>query len=136
VSTATVAADPRNHQATVYVAGPDGYPYALSAANLALKCRSVVGIPSKTVNNYYIWSSPMVANEKVYIAISSNCDDPPVRGGIIPFGQATGKKVAEFYTVPAGAQNAGGGSVWWSVAVAQTAMSSRAPAMDQMECRS
>jgi outer membrane protein assembly factor BamB len=117
VSTATVAADPRNHQATVYVAAPDGYLYALRASNLSVKWRSVVGIPSNSVNNFYNWASPTVANDKVYIGISSNCDNPLVRGGVIAFAQASGKKIAEFYTVPPGSQNAGG-SVWSSIAVA------------------
>ena len=35
VGTATVAADPKNHQDTVYVAGADGYLYAFNALNLA-----------------------------------------------------------------------------------------------------
>lgn len=116
-STATVGYDPRGHVQTVYVAGGDGYLYALRASNLSVEWRSVIGIPSTTVNNYYDWSSPTVINGKVYIGISSGCDKPLVRGGLIEFSQATGAKLAEYFTVPAGARNAGG-SIWSSIGVA------------------
>jgi methionine sulfoxide reductase heme-binding subunit len=42
VDTASIATDPRDHQPTVYVAGANGYLYALSAANLRLKRKSAV----------------------------------------------------------------------------------------------
>jgi outer membrane protein assembly factor BamB len=115
VDTATVAADPVDHQETVYVGGPDGYLYALSASNLSLKWKSVIAIPSAKTSDYFEWSSPTVANGKIYIGLSSNCDDPLIRGGVIGYNQATGTKFAQFYTVPKGAI---GGSVWSSVAVA------------------
>src|SRR6266542_4351152 len=56
-STATVAPDPASGALTVYVAAADGYLYALNAADGALRWRSVVAIPSTTVNDYYNWSS-------------------------------------------------------------------------------
>jgi len=112
--TAAVAADPADHQDTVYVGGPSGYLYAFAAANLALKWKSVIAIPSSRVD-YFEWSSPTVANGRVYIGVASQCDDPLVRGAVIGFSQATGKKLAEFHTVPRGVL---GGSVWSSVAVA------------------
>ncbi len=115
VATATVAADPRNHRLTVYVAGADGYLYALNASNLALKWKAVIGLPSATVSDYFNWSSPTVANGKIYVGVSSECDNPLVRGGVIAFNQASGKKLAQFYSVPRGDV---GGSVWSSVAVA------------------
>ncbi|MGO8961026.1 MAG: PQQ-binding-like beta-propeller repeat protein [Streptosporangiaceae bacterium] len=115
VATATVATDPRNHRLAVYVAGADGYLYALNASNLALKWKAVIGLPSATVSDYFDWSSPTVANGKIYIGVSSECDNPLVRGGVIAFNQASGKKLAELYTVLSGDV---GGSVWSSVAVA------------------
>jgi len=114
VDTATVAVDPRDHQETVYVGGPDGYLYALRASDLALKWKSVIAIPSPKTSNYFDWSSPTVANGRVYIGVSSHCDVPLVRGGVISYDQVTGRKSAEFFTVPKGAP---GGSVWSSVAV-------------------
>ena len=114
VATATVAASPVTHRLTVYVAGADGYLYAFSAANLKLEWKSVVAIPSTSAPNYYQWSSPTVAGGRVYIGVSSECERPLVRGGVIAYSQATGRKLAAFYTVPAGHV---GGGVWSSVAV-------------------
>jgi len=114
VDTATVAVDPADHRETVYVGGPDGYLYAFSAATMKLQWKSVIAIPSTTTSDFFDWSSPTVANGKIYIGVASNCEDPLVRGGVIGYDQATGKKFAEFYTVPGG--NVGGG-VWSSVAV-------------------
>ena len=113
-STATVARDPSTGQDTVYVAAPDGYLYALNAKTLAQVWRAPIAIPSTTVSDYFSWSSPTVSHGKVYVGIASNCDTPLVRGGIAAFNQATGKRTATFYTVPAGHV---GGSVWSTVAV-------------------
>jgi outer membrane protein assembly factor BamB len=114
VDTATVAASPVSHQDTVYVGGPDGFLYAFGAAHLTQEWKSVIAIPSTTVSDYFEWSSPTVANGKIYIGVSSNCDQPMIRGGVIAFDQGTGQKLAQFYSVPAGVT---GGSVWSSVAV-------------------
>ena len=116
VDTATVATDPGDHQPTVYVAGADGYLYALNASNLRVKWKSVIAIPSTTVSNYFDWSSPTVANGRIYIGVASNCDDPLVHAGLISYNQATGRKLGEFYTTPKGDV---GGSIWSSVAVAK-----------------
>ncbi len=115
-STAAVGFSPRGHIPTVYVAGGDGYLYALRASNLSLEWQAVVGIPSKTINDYYNWSSPMISHGKIYLGISSNCDIPLIRGGVVVYSQATGRRLAVYYTVPAGAKNAGG-SVWSSIGI-------------------
>jgi outer membrane protein assembly factor BamB len=114
VATATVAYDSSRGEDIVYVAAPDGYLYALSAADLSLVWRSVIAIPSTTVNDYFDWSSPTVANGNVYVGIASQCDKPLIRGGVAGYNQATGKQFATFYTVRRGHV---GGSVWSSVAV-------------------
>ncbi len=114
VATAAVGTDPANGQLAVYEAAPDGYLYALAIPTLKLLWRSVIAIPSKTENNYFDWSSPTVANGKIYVGISSNCDDPLIRGGVAAFDQATGRRIATFYTMPPGVV---GGSVWTTVAV-------------------
>jgi hypothetical protein len=115
LSTATIANNPATHKATVYVEGPNGYLYALRASNLSVEWRSVIAIPSKKISNYFDWSSPTVTDDTIYVGVSSGCDNPLIRGGVIDFNQATGKKIAHFYTVPKGKI---GGSVWSSVAVA------------------
>jgi outer membrane protein assembly factor BamB len=114
VSTATVALNPRTGRPTVYASGANGYLYALNAANLGVEWRAVIAIPSKTVNNFFDWSSPTVANGRIYVGVSSNCDSPLVRAGVDAYNQETGAKLGEFYTVPKGWV---GGSVWSSVAV-------------------
>lgn len=114
VDTATVAVSPVTHTDTVYVGGPDGYLYALSAASLAVQWKSVIAIPSAKVSNYFDWSSPTVSGGRIYVGVSSHCDVPLIRGGVIAYRQSTGKKLAEFHTVPKGSV---GGSVWSSVAV-------------------
>lgn len=115
VDTATVATDPRTDQSTVYVAGANGYLYALNAASLLVEWRSVIAIPSTLVSNYFDWSSPTVANGKIYVGVASNCDVPLIRGQLIAYDQTTGKKIAHFFTVPPGDI---GGSIWSTVAVA------------------
>jgi outer membrane protein assembly factor BamB len=133
VSTATVATDPVSHRATVYVAGANGYLYALDASNLSLRWKAVIALPSATVSDYFDWSSPTVANGRIYVGVSSQCDRPLVRGGVIAYSQASGRKQAEFYTVPSGDI---GGSVWSSVAVAANGdlyvSTGNGPAADQL----
>jgi outer membrane protein assembly factor BamB len=120
VSTATVARDPVTGAPKVYVAGADGYLYALSAATGAITWRHAVALPSSRVNNYYNWSSPTVFNGRVYIGVSSQCDNPLVMGGLKEYNQATGALVAFFKTNPGGST---GPSIWTSAAGRQSGTS-------------
>jgi MFS family permease len=115
ISSATVAPDPADGFETVYVGAPNGYLYALRASDLTVKWRSVIDIPSSTVSDYFQWSSPTVANGKIYIGSASQCDKPLTRGAVVGFNQATGAEFARFFTVPSGYL---GGGVWSSVAAA------------------
>lgn len=114
VSTATVAPDPsRANQLTVYVAAADGYLYALRASDLTTVWRTAVYAVSQTENDYFNWSSPTVVGGRVYVGLSSDCDEPLIRGGAKAFDQASGDLLATYFSVPAGSV---GGSVWTSVA--------------------
>ena len=113
-STATVAPDPTTGNPTVYVASPDGYLYALDAATGVTVWSSVVAIPSKKVNDYYNWASPTLSGGVVYMGIASECDMPLVRGGVIAVDQATGARLATYYSAPVGER---GATVWGSVLV-------------------
>ena len=113
ISTPTVTTDPSTGKLTVYVYAPDGFLYALDAASGAVVWKGQVYTPSTTVNDYYSWGSPLVANGKVYIGVSSDCDNPLVPGGLASFNQSTGAPVARWVDVPAGQL---GGSVWSSPA--------------------
>lgn len=108
VSTATVTGG------VAYVASPDGNLYALNTTDLSVRWKSPVAIPSGTVSDYFNWSSPAVSRGRVYVGISSHCDNPLVRGGEESFSQATGAHLATFFTVPSGKR---GGSIWSSAAV-------------------
>jgi polyvinyl alcohol dehydrogenase (cytochrome) len=111
-TSATVAYDPTRKQDVVYVAAPDGYLHALDPATMAQLWQSQI-IPTPG-DSYFQWSSPTVANGKIYVGISSNCDVPLVRGGVAGFDQSTGTRFKRFYTVPSGQL---GGSVWSTAGV-------------------
>jgi polyvinyl alcohol dehydrogenase (cytochrome) len=118
-ATATVAADPGTSAPTVYVASGDGYLFALDALTGGERWQSPVMPTSATENDYYQWSSPTVANGRIYIGFSSQCDTPLVRGGVKMFDQATGQELAVWYSVPDGVI---GGGVWSSVAATATSV--------------
>ena len=108
----TVANDPSRHEDVVYVAAPDGFLHAFSEATMTELWKSRI-IPTPG-NAYFQWSSPTVANGKIYVGISSNCDIPLVRGGVAGFKQSSGARFGTFYNVPKGKI---GGSVWSTPAV-------------------
>jgi outer membrane protein assembly factor BamB len=114
ISTATLTGDPVTGALTAYVAGADGYLYALDAATGNVVWKSVVGIPSTTVNDYYNWASPVVFEGHVYMGVSSQCDQPFVPGGLVMYDQHSGTQLARFYSEPPGVN---GGGVWTSPAV-------------------
>jgi polyvinyl alcohol dehydrogenase (cytochrome) len=109
--TATVRPNPATGRLTVYVGSANGYLYALDAATGAVDWRSLVAAPSSTVNDYYLWGSPTVAGGIIDIGVSSQCDNPLVRGGVRAFRQSDGHPLAAYNTVPVGSL---GGSVWSS----------------------
>jgi outer membrane protein assembly factor BamB len=98
---------------TVYVNAPNGKLYALSAATGAILWSATVDTPSTTTDNYYSWSSPLVANGHVYVGISSQCDAPYILGGAEVFNQATGALQGTWHSLPTGDV---GASVWSSLA--------------------
>lgn len=113
ISTAAVATDPATGDLNVYVNAPDGYLYAMNAANGDIVWKGLVDTPSQTENDYFSWGSPLVADGNVYIGISSDCDNPLVPGGLVAFNQETGATVATWNSLPAGEV---GGSIWSSAA--------------------
>jgi len=114
VATATIAPDISSGQPTVYVAAPDGYLYAWNAADGNQLWKSVIAIPSKKVNDYFNWSSPTVANGRIFVGVASSCDTPLVRGGERSYSQASGQLLATFHSNPRGEL---GGDIWSSTLV-------------------
>ena len=112
-ATAAVVRDPVGGRLTVYAAGAR-YLYALDPATGALRWKRLIGGANPPGQNaYYNWSSPTVVAGHIYMGISSNCDKPLVRGGVVELAQHTGAVLHTWYTVPPGSI---GGSVWSSVA--------------------
>jgi outer membrane protein assembly factor BamB len=112
-STAAVLPDPVTGTGTVYVSGAR-YLYALNAATGALVWKTEIGPPSlANPDAYYNWSSPTVVGGHIYVGLSSRCDKPLIRGGVVELDQHTGQVLHTWHTVPAGSV---GGSVWSSAA--------------------
>jgi polyvinyl alcohol dehydrogenase (cytochrome) len=103
---ATVARDPVTGRFVVYVASGDPYLRALDAATGTLLWKSQVGGPY--TDNYYNWSSPTVAGGRIYVGISSHCQEV-TRGGLAAYDQHTGALLGTYFTVPSGAE---GGAIW------------------------
>lgn len=112
-STAAVLPDPVTGASTVYVSGAR-YTYALSAATGAMMWKTEIGPPSlANPDAYYNWSSPTVAGGHIYVGLSSSCDVPLIRGGLVELDQHTGQVLHTWHTVPTGSL---GGSIWSSAA--------------------
>jgi polyvinyl alcohol dehydrogenase (cytochrome) len=116
-STAAVLPDPVTGTSTVYVSGAR-FLYALDAATGTVAWNTEIGPPDTAQpNGYYNWSSPTVVGGHIYVGLSSSCDDPLIRGGVVELDQHTGKVLHTWFTVPAGSI---GGSIWTSVAASST----------------
>jgi polyvinyl alcohol dehydrogenase (cytochrome) len=116
VSTPTVTTDVPVDGATsvLYVGGGNSKFYALNAATGAvLWSHDVGGNP-----NTFIWSSPAVFGNSVYIGVASFGDCPLVRGRLLQLDRVTGALQNTFYVVPKGCT---GGGVWGSPTIDATA---------------
>ena len=116
-STAAVKLDPVTGTSTVYVSGAR-YLYALNAATGAVVWKTEIGPPSlANPDAYYNWSSPTVAGGHIYTGLSSSCDNPLIRGGLVEIDQHTGQVLHTWHTVPSGSL---GGSIWSSAAASSS----------------
>jgi outer membrane protein assembly factor BamB len=106
--------DDGNGRPVVYVHAPDGYLYKLDGTNGLVLWKSVVQIPSTTVSDVLAWSSPSVANGRVIVGVSSQCDRPFVQGQVRAYDAATGTLLWVHKTMPDGYTGAGD---WYDAAV-------------------
>jgi polyvinyl alcohol dehydrogenase (cytochrome) len=117
-ATSASGTDPTTGVLTIYVASGNGNVYALRASDGATLWTSPVNVPSSGKNDRFNYSSPTLANGKIYIGMASECDNSSspvsIRGGVVALDQKTGTKVATWYTVPSGQL---GGSVWSTPAI-------------------
>src|SRR5262249_30247914 len=108
-STGTVTTDVPVNGATsvLYVAGGDSKMYALNAATGAiLWWYNVGGNP-----NTFLWDSPLVSGNSVYIGVASFGDCPLVQGQLLQLNRVTGTLQNTFNVVPNGCD---GGGIWTS----------------------
>ncbi|MBA3963617.1 MAG: PQQ-binding-like beta-propeller repeat protein [Chthoniobacterales bacterium] len=113
VSAAAVATDPVSGTLTVYVAGGDGYLYALDAATGNVVFRQFVTDVGTNQNTGFIWASPTIQRGTIYLGFASACDHPLVRSALNSFDQHTGALLRTFWTLPEGSIGAG---VWSTAA--------------------
>jgi outer membrane protein assembly factor BamB len=116
VSSGTVTTDVPVGTATsvLYIEGGDSKVYALNAATGAvLWSYSIGGNP-----NTFLWSSPAVFGNSVYIGSSSFGDCPLTQGQLIKLNRVTGALENTFNVVPNGCT---GGGIWDSPTIDATA---------------
>jgi polyvinyl alcohol dehydrogenase (cytochrome) len=108
-STATVTTDVKvgSAQSVLYVGGGDSKLYALNAATGAVLWSYLTG-PNP---DYFVWSSPLVYGNSVYIGAASYGDCPLVQGQLVQLNRVTGAVQHIFNLVPNGCI---GGGVWSS----------------------
>jgi outer membrane protein assembly factor BamB len=112
VSTPTITTDVPVGGATsvLYIGGGDSKMYALNAATGTVLWSYDVGGNPDT----FIWDSPVVFGNSVYIGVASFGDCPLVQGQIVQLNRVTGALQNIFDIVPNGCT---GGGVWGSLTV-------------------
>ncbi len=115
-STATITSDVpiASAKTVLYVGGGDSKVYALNAATGAVLWSHTTG-PSPS---YFVWSSPLVSGNSVYIGVASYGDCPLVQGQVLQLNRNTGAVQHTFNVVPNGCI---GGGVWSSPTIDATA---------------
>lgn len=116
ISTATIASLVINGTPTsvVLVGGGDDRLYALDASTGAIRWSTALGAPS---SNTFIWDSPVVYNNSVYIGTASIGDCPLVPSQLFRLDTVTGTVQNTFNVVPAGCK---GGGIWGSPTIDQS----------------
>jgi len=111
-STPTITSDVPVGTATsvMYIGGGDSKLYALNAATGAVLWSYAVGGNPDT----FLWDSPAVLGNSVYIGVSSFGDCPLVQGQLLQVNRVTGALQNTFNVVPNGCT---GGGVWGSPTV-------------------
>jgi len=105
-----LGATPAVSGSVVVVGGGDSAYYGLDATTGTILWRHAMDVgPSG-----FTWCSPLVASGRAYIGISSQGDNPSVRGEVRALDVTTGALLANQYFVPEGARGAG---IWNSPAL-------------------
>jgi uncharacterized protein (TIGR03437 family) len=106
-----VAAQPMVSGTSVYAAGGDAAVYAMDSASGQIKWRVPLGDPS---SGAFLWSSPMLYQNAIYIGIASLNDCPLIQGGMarIPLDNPSNPQIVYFTT-----SDTPGASVWSTPAI-------------------
>lgn len=100
VSSVTVRGDERGVP-LLYVYTPQGTLQKLDGRDGSPIWESpVFEVPDDNQNDYFSWATPTIANGRVYVGTSSNCDTPFVRSQLKSFDVDTGALLATFETMP------------------------------------
>ena len=97
-----------------FVGGGNGKFYALNALTGAIIWQTTLG----SSPSHFIWSSPALFNNSIYIGMSSFGDCPLVQGQLIQLDATSGSIQHTFNVVPSGCT---GGSVWSSPTIDEAA---------------
>ncbi|MGE5334099.1 MAG: PQQ-binding-like beta-propeller repeat protein [Nitrososphaerota archaeon] len=103
----SVAVDRTRHLA--YYGAPNGYVYAVDIQTGQGIWTTKIGEPDQGA---YIWSSPLLVHDNVYIGLASKNDHPCVRGSVVALDADDGTTHWTHYTA---LPNETGGGVWSSV---------------------
>jgi outer membrane protein assembly factor BamB len=98
---------------SVYVGSFYNY-YSLNASTGAINWNYTTDSKKSVSDGYYSWSSPLFYNGKVYVGVSSQCDNPLIVGQVLELvatGGSAGTLLHSYYTIPGGGV---GASVWSS----------------------
>ncbi|HLJ32227.1 MAG TPA: PQQ-binding-like beta-propeller repeat protein, partial [Ktedonobacteraceae bacterium] len=108
-STATVAEVTigNSSMSAVFVAGGNGYFYALNALNGKIIWSIMLG----EMPEYFIWSSPLVYHGSIYEGVASLGDCPNAHGQLVQMNASNGQVENVFNVVP---DDCTGGSIWSS----------------------
>ena len=102
-STASISGD------LLVVGGGDAAYYGLDANTGALRWRHALDAGPSA----FAWTSPLIANDRIYVGIASYCDNPSVRGELRALDRS-GSLLASQHFVPADKAGAG---IWNSASV-------------------
>ena len=95
----------------IYVSDTPDF-YALNASTGAIAWNLTVS--GTNTQGFYLWASPLIYDDSVYVGLSSQCDHPLVSAGLARVSLLTHEEIAYFNTsVP----DANGSSIWGSPAL-------------------
>lgn len=89
----------------LYFGGSDGYVYSVNAGNGSILWKTKISTPP----DEFLWGSPVIGNNKVYIGVSSWGDCPLIRGRLVMLDQNSGNILQIHYTIN---ENQLGNSIW------------------------